>query len=84
MYVFPRQQAPEASSEALSTANARALFATTIAFPLLAMTMILARFYSRLIRKTSLWLDDWLVVFTLLMIIGQSIANMTGMRNLPR
>ena len=82
MYILGRQGSPEPNAAPLHTGSARVLFAFAIIFPLLTALMIWARFHSRLIRRANLWLDDWLVVFTLLMHIGQAIAIMTGMINI--
>lgn len=64
----------EGHPEPLDNSRARALFAISILFPLLASVAVAGRFYARRIKGLTLGVDDWMLLLGLVCCIEQGIG----------
>lgn len=64
----------EGHPEPLDNSRARALFAMSIVFPLVASVAVAGRFYARRMKGLRLGVDDWMLLLGLVCCIEQEIG----------
>ena len=59
--------------------GADSLLVTAIVLPCLGIVAVFLRFYVRLrMRHTHIGIDDWLVLFSVLLVCGQGVIQILG------
>lgn len=57
---------------------------TAILLPLLGFVAVYLRFYTRIrLTSTSIGIDDWLIAFSCVLVLGQGAAQIAGMISRP-